>query len=274
MSALPHGGQIRLDGLIATNLDHRMTGKERREVLRHTDGAHAGAATAVRDGEGLVQVEVAHVGADVAGAREAHLCVHVGAVHVHLAAVGVDRAQMSLMDLLKHAVRGRVGDHEAAQRLSLVLLGLGAEVGHIDVARSSHLTTTTSMPGHHRAGGIGAVGRGGDQRRCCGDRFALRLRWYWSDDQQSGVFALRARVGLERDGIEAGDLAQRIFSVALKTSDSLWSDRAARTDGCWRTRARLIGVQLAGGVQLHGAGARGYHAECISERSLFSNRLM
>ena len=37
-----------------------------------------------------MQVEVADVGADVAGAAEADLRVHVGAVHVHLAAVLVD----------------------------------------------------------------------------------------------------------------------------------------------------------------------------------------
>ena len=37
------------------------------------------------DAEGLVEVEMAHVSADVAGRAVAHLRVHVGAVHVHLA---------------------------------------------------------------------------------------------------------------------------------------------------------------------------------------------
>jgi hypothetical protein len=40
--------------------------EERGEVLDHADRAHAGAAAAVRDAEGLVQVEVADIGADVA----------------------------------------------------------------------------------------------------------------------------------------------------------------------------------------------------------------
>ena len=35
-------------------------------MRRHADRAHARAAAAVRDAEGLVQVEVADVGADVA----------------------------------------------------------------------------------------------------------------------------------------------------------------------------------------------------------------
>ena len=37
------------------------------------DGAHAGAAAAVGDAEGLVQVQVAHVRADVPGGGQAHL---------------------------------------------------------------------------------------------------------------------------------------------------------------------------------------------------------
>jgi hypothetical protein len=44
-----------------------MARQERREVRGHADRAHARAAAAVRDAEGLVQVQVADVGADVAG---------------------------------------------------------------------------------------------------------------------------------------------------------------------------------------------------------------
>ena len=55
------------------------------------DRAHARAAAAVRDAEGLVQVEVADVGADSRpGRQRPDLRVHVGAVHVDLAAVLVD----------------------------------------------------------------------------------------------------------------------------------------------------------------------------------------
>jgi hypothetical protein len=44
-----------------------MARQEGREVRLDADRAHAGAAAAVRDAEGLVQVEVADVGAVVAG---------------------------------------------------------------------------------------------------------------------------------------------------------------------------------------------------------------
>ena len=61
------------------------------------DRAHARAAAAVRDAEGLVQVEVADVGAELGGPGQADQRVHVGAVHVDLPAVLVDDPQMSLI---------------------------------------------------------------------------------------------------------------------------------------------------------------------------------
>ena len=56
----------------------------------HANRPYPGATAAVRDGEGLVQVQVAHVRANQAGGSHPHLGVHVGAVHVYLAAVLVD----------------------------------------------------------------------------------------------------------------------------------------------------------------------------------------
>jgi hypothetical protein len=50
-----------------------------------------------------VQVHVAHVGADGGGRGEADLGVHVGAVHVHLAAVVHDGADLADA-FLEHAV--------------------------------------------------------------------------------------------------------------------------------------------------------------------------
>src|SRR6202012_1273668 len=61
-----------------------MAGQERGQMFGHGDRAHAGAAAAVGDAEGLVQVEVADVGPDFAGAGEADLGVHVRPVHVDL----------------------------------------------------------------------------------------------------------------------------------------------------------------------------------------------
>ena len=85
----------------------RMAGQERREVLRHADRPHARTAAAVRDAERLVQVEVADVGADVTRAAEADLRVHVGAVHVDLAAVLVHDPADLPDRALEDAVRAR-----------------------------------------------------------------------------------------------------------------------------------------------------------------------
>ena len=54
------------------------------------DRPHAGTAAAVRNAERLVQVEVRHVGAELAGRGEADQRVQVRAVDVDLAAVRVD----------------------------------------------------------------------------------------------------------------------------------------------------------------------------------------
>ena len=68
MPAEPHGA-----ALIATPLAgpasgcERVVRQERREVRAHADRPDAGTAAAVRDAERLVQVEVRHVGAELAG---------------------------------------------------------------------------------------------------------------------------------------------------------------------------------------------------------------
>jgi hypothetical protein len=52
---------------------HWVCGHEGSQVRLDTNGAHAWAAAAVWDAEGLVQVQVAHVSADVAGAGQTNL---------------------------------------------------------------------------------------------------------------------------------------------------------------------------------------------------------
>ena len=59
-------------------------------MFRHADRPHARPAAAVRNAKGFVQIQMANVRADVAGAAEADLRVHIRAVHVNLAAVLVN----------------------------------------------------------------------------------------------------------------------------------------------------------------------------------------
>ena len=99
-----------------------------------------------------------------------------------------------------------------------MLLRLGAEIVDVDVA--------SGVAGHHHdlharhAGGgrIGAVRRGGDQADV-----AVRLAARGvvaADRQQPGIFALGAGIGLQRDRVVAGDLAQPLVQVARTARDS------------------------------------------------------
>ena len=59
---------------------HRMTRQEIHQMLRHTDRPHARSATAMRDTECFMQVNVAHIRAQFARLRDADHCVEVRAV--------------------------------------------------------------------------------------------------------------------------------------------------------------------------------------------------
>ena len=97
------------------------------------DRPHARAAAAMRDAEGLVQVEMADIGAVIAGPRQADLRVQVGAVEIDLSAMAVHDVADLADVLLEHAVRRGIGDHDGGEVLRM-LLRLGAEIVDIDVA--------------------------------------------------------------------------------------------------------------------------------------------
>jgi len=87
----------------------------------------------VRDAERLVQIEVRDVGAELAWSGEPDERIEVGAVDIHLAAVRVhDVADLSDARL-EHAVRRRVRHHDRRE-IVRVRLGLGFEIGNVDIA--------------------------------------------------------------------------------------------------------------------------------------------
>jgi hypothetical protein len=244
-----------LAALVVDGRDDDVTGEERREVRGDADGPHAGAAAAVRDAEGFVEVEVADVGTDVTGGREADLGVHVGAVHVNLAAERVDVGADVFDGGFENAVGGRVGDHRGGEILG-VFVGLGLEVGDVDVAVGVAGDGDDRVSAHGGAGGIGAVGAGGDEADVAVTLAARLVEG--ADDEEAGVFALRAGVGLEGDGGEAGDLGEPGFEVGEELRVAL--GLVGGGEGVELTELGPgDGEHLAGGVELHRARAERDH---------------
>lgn len=83
-----------------------MVGQIWRQVRTHRHRAHPWASTTVRDAEGLVQIEVRDICAELARLGQANQCVEVGAIHVHLPAAVMDDGADLANGLLKHSMRG------------------------------------------------------------------------------------------------------------------------------------------------------------------------
>ena len=229
--------------------------QEGRQVRLHRGRAHARAAAAVRDAEGLVQVEVRHVRAVLAGLGDADQRIHVGAVGVDLAAVRVD----DLADLdhrfLEHAVRGRVGDHQRGKAVRM-LLRLGPQVGHVHVAVDVALHHHHLHAAHLRGSGVGAVRGLGDQADLA-VRLAARAM-VCPDGEKPGEFTLRAGIRLQADGVVTRALDQhgleRVHQVAIALH--LVGGRQRVDVREFRPGHRQ---HLAGGVELHRARAQRDH---------------
>ncbi len=76
-----------------------------REVRLDADRPDAGAAAAMGNAEGLVQIHVADIGADVAGPGQPDQRIEIGAVEIDLPAMGVDDGADVPGTFLEHAVR-------------------------------------------------------------------------------------------------------------------------------------------------------------------------
>ena len=95
---------------------------------------------------------------------------------------------------LKHAVRGRIGDHQAG-KVFFMRLGLGAQLGHVNVAVLIAGDSDDFQPGHDGAGRVRAV-RGGRDETDVAVRFVPAFV-ISADDELAGVFALGTGVGLQ-----------------------------------------------------------------------------
>ncbi len=137
-----------------------------------------------------------------------------------------------------------------------MLRGLGLEIGQVDVAVGVAGHHHHVQAGHGRAGRVGPVGRGRDQADPPVLLAAAGV--VGLDGQQAGQLTLRPGVGLQRDGVVAGDLGQG----RLEAGDQLVvaGHLVARCEGVDRAEARpRHRDHLGGGVELHGARAQRDH---------------
>jgi len=188
--------------------------------------------------ERLVEVQVAHVGADVAGPAQAHLRVHIGAIHVDLAAVLMDDLADPFDRRFEHAVRRRIGHHQRSERGG-VLFRLGLEIRDVDVAVLVGLHHHDLHTGHDRAGGIVPCAD-------CGIRQVVRCAFaavlvVRTNHEQPGKLPLRAGIGLQRHLREAGDLSEQPSSCRTAWRSPAPAARGAK--GCRRLKPRhVIGI--------------------------------
>ena len=87
--------------------------QEIHQVARHAHRPRAGTTAAVRGGEGLVQVEVHDINAQIAGASNAQQRVHIGAVAINQPTGFMDEFDHFEDVLVKQTQGVGIGDHDA-----------------------------------------------------------------------------------------------------------------------------------------------------------------
>ena len=138
-----------------------------------------------------------------------------------------------------------------------MLLGLGAQVGHVDVAFAVAADDDDAQARHRRAGRVGAVRAAGDQADATRGLAAVLV--VGADGQQACVLALAAGVGLQADAVQARGGGQPLRQVGDQRGVAARLRR-------WRERVDVGEARpgdrqhLRRGVQLHRAGAERDHA--------------
>ncbi len=221
-------------------------------MLLHRHRTTARSAAAVGRGKSLVQIQVHHVHAEIAGTRDAHQRVHVGAIHVEQRAFAMQRFGRLDDARFENAQRVGIGDHQAGH----VFIDGFFERSEIEQAVLVGADVLDDVSGDGRGGRIGAVRGIGDQDLLA--RVALLLEQR-ADQQDAGQFAMRAGGRLQRDCVHAGDFEQRGFQVRhhlhgpLRERFGLIGMRPSQAFGA---RHQFVDAR----VVLHGAGAQRIHA--------------
>mmetsp|Transcript_9872 Transcript_9872/g.11798 ORF Transcript_9872/g.11798 Transcript_9872/m.11798 type:complete len:218 (-) Transcript_9872:394-1047(-) len=180
-----------------------MVWEEGRQLLSNTNWAHSWSSTSVRNGEGFVEVQVANIGPDASGGTQTHLCIHISAIHINLAAVFVDKFTNFLDVAFEHPVSGWISDHER-RKVITVLLNLGREIIKVYIPQVITLDSNNTHARHNSGGGVGPVCGDGDDTHVPMSLTIILV--IGCDDLKPKVFALRACVWLQRHRVESRDV--------------------------------------------------------------------
>ena len=83
-------------------------------MLSDADRADAWTAATMRDAEGFVEIQMANIGSEIAGAAETDLRIHIRTIHVNLTTSGVDEIANIADALLENTVSRGIGDHDGS----------------------------------------------------------------------------------------------------------------------------------------------------------------
>ena len=168
----------------------------------------------------------------------------------------------------EHPVGGGVGDHQGRQ-VGGVGSGLGLQVGDVDVALGIAGHRHHPHPRHHRAGGIGAVGAGGDQAHLPVALAPAAVPG--PDHHQAGVLPLGTGVRLQGHPRKAGDRPQPGLQIRHQggVAGGLVGGGEGMDLGEGRPAHRR---QFGGGIQLHRAAAQRDHA--VDERQVLAHQTL
>ena len=202
----------------------------------------------MRGGEGLVQVEVHDVEAQVARAGDAQQGIHVRPVAIDQTA-GIVHHLVDFLDvLIKEAEGVRVGDHDPGQ----FVIAERCQLFEVDVPALVGRDGFDHQAAHGGGGGVGAVGTVGDQHDLA---LVMTLRLMpGHDGLDSAEFAMRTRGGRQRAGIHAADPFQHALQLIHEQQRALDRfDRLQRMDVDKAVQPAEFFTDLR--VVFHGAGA-------------------
>ncbi len=166
----------------------------RHQMFRHANRANTRTTAAMRDAEGLVQIHVADVRADIGRPRQTDKRIEVRAVEIDLAAIVMHNLAEGFDAFLEHAIGGRIGNHEGGEIIAM-LFRLGLEIINIDVAIRAAIDDDDAHARHGGAGRIGAMRRGRDKADVA---MALPPRlMIVADGHKAGIFTLTTGIWLQ-----------------------------------------------------------------------------